>query len=281
MKHFPITPNFKYPDLSHTDFRFGSASQVPAVPLRENGDWRDFLPQGELQMRHGVETSVCFIEAQQHAIATIMEEVYFIINRDFAARWNLLHVDGSPEGGSPIEAAQSFRHDGLIAENLLPFSDDISSWDEFNSYKGGDEKKCKKAGEEFLKEWDLKWDIVIEREDKPEDKKAKLREALKYSPVPISVPAWFQSGDVFVRPPYMTEDNHLTLAVFMDAEGHIYVFDTYEPFIKKLDKDISPEFGIRWSVKKLEVPSAPLKKSFLKAILDFIIAMLKPHGKRN
>lgn len=251
MKYVPIEGNFIYPQNTETHYRFGSSTENNAPALRIDGDWRDYLPQGELQMRNGIETSTCFIAAQHNAIATLIEEMYGIKDSNYSARFNLLHTDGSPQGGDPTQAGQSFRNDGLIPESMLPFSDDIKSWDDFNSYLGGDENACTIAGKLFTSKWKLNWDIVIERYNTLEDKLTKLRQALMYSPIAMSVPAWYEENGMYVRPPGLEVDNHLVLAVFMDKD-YIYIFDTYEPFIKKVDININPNFAVRWTVKKID-----------------------------
>ena len=243
----PIKGNFIYPEVKETDYRFG-AIQTPIV--REDGDWRDYLPPTELQRRNGIESSSCFIEAQQHAIATIQEETFDIPDLNYSARFNLIYSDASPFGGDPLKGAQSFRHNGLIPDSMLPFSDEVKSWSDFCSFLGGNERTCIASGQQFLKRWKLNWLIVFERFESKETKDNKLREALKRGPVPMSVPAWYLKDGKYFRPDG-ERDNHMVTCVYMDKEGYKYVFDTYDPFIKILDKDINPEFAMRWTVNKL------------------------------
>jgi len=66
----PVKTNFIYPEILPEHYRFGSG-QILGTPLREDGDWRDYLPPEEAQNIRGIESSACYIEAQQHAIATI------------------------------------------------------------------------------------------------------------------------------------------------------------------------------------------------------------------
>lgn len=261
----PVPRNFVYPDITETDYRFGSG-QVSGISLRPNGDWRDYLPLGEEQRRNGVESSACFIEASQHANATLIEEQYDIKDLNFSARFNMIFTNATPFGGSPIEGAQSIRKNGMIPESMLPFSDEIHSWSEFNSFKGGSERACIAAGKQFLKRWQLNWDIVFTRDEKPEIKIKKLREALKFSPIPLSVPAWFERDGVYFRPEG-EQDNHLVEAVYVD-DKYIYIFDTYSPFLKKVDININPEFAMRWSVSKI-----PQKEPIFQQIINLIKAL--------
>ncbi len=245
-----IKSNFVYPTFKDTDFHFGSG-ELKGVPLREDGDWRDYVPQGEEQKRNGVESSACFVEAQLHAISTIQEEQYGIVDQDFSDRFTLIYSNGSPYGGSPLDSAAAVRNKGVIPESMLPFSGDIVSWDEFNSFKGGNEKACITAGKLWLKRWSPYNDIVFRREETIENKYRKLREALKYSPVPMSVAAWYRNADGLYYKPDGAEDNHMVVCIYVDSEGCPYILDTYGPiFIKKLTPYFDSEFAMRWVVLK-------------------------------
>lgn len=271
--HTPVPKNFIYPDVKESDYCFGSG-QLAGVVLRPDGDWRDFLPPEEEQRRNGIESASCFIQAQQHAIATILEEQYGIKDQNFAERFNLIHSQATSEGGSPLVGADSIRHDGLILDAMLPFSNDIQSWEEFDSYKGGDEITCVKTGQDWLGEWNLQQDIVFTRGEEIEIKYAKLREALKYGPLPISVTAWFLNNATgMYRKPDGYRDAHLVEAVYIDENNSVYVFDTYAPFIKKLEPFFNFDFCMRWTVEKIPV-GAP-KKNWLENLISQIIKFLK------
>lgn len=246
-----LPSNFQYPEIKQEDFRFGS-SQLSGVPLREDGDWRDYLPLNEYQNRQGVESSSCYVFAQQNAIATILEEQFGIVDSNFSERYNALLSDGTPQGGDPLKAGQSFRHDGLIPDSLLPFSPDITSWEAFHSFNfngKNNENVCKIAGKDFLKKWQLNYDIVFTRNETPTDKYIKLREALKYSPVPVSVYGWVEEGGVYKKPNGV-RDNHLALCVYLDEQSRMHIRDSYDPMIKICEPWYNSEFACRWSVSQ-------------------------------
>lgn len=276
IEHTQVNTNFKYPQLETIvpAFKFGS-NKIKGTILREDGDWRDYLPPFELQERYGIESSACFIEAQQHAIANIQEEQYDLPDQNYASRFNVIFSNASPEGGDPLLAADSFRHDGLIPEEMLPFTDYIQSWQEFNSFKGGDEKACIEKGREFTRKWNLKYDVVFERNDSIEEKYDKLREALKFSPVPMSVSAWYLKGDEYVKP-QGARDNHLVLCVYLDDDNRPYWMDTYEPFLKMGEPFYNSEFAMRWTVEKKEVGNtlSPVKLTLFQSIIKWLKNLL-------
>lgn len=249
MRITPIQKNFIYPTITERHYRLGS---VVSPILRENGDWRDFLPPEERQNIRGIESSACYIEAQQHAIATILEEQFGMNDNNFSARFNALKSNGTDYGGDPLEGAESIRKDGLIPDALMPFGDDIQSWSDFHSWKGVNESLCEKTGKDFLDDWILNYEIVFERGESKEVKYRRLKEALKYSPIPMSVYGWVDENGVYIKPE-SENDNHLTLCVYVDEQNRPYFFDTYSPFIKISEPFYNSDFALKWSVKENEM----------------------------
>lgn len=252
MKHTKIKTNFIYPNVKPEHYKFGS-NKISGNVLREDGDWRNYLPPEEEQNKRGIESSACYIEAQQHAIATILEEQYNLFDRNFSARFNAYLSGGTEQGGDPLVGAESMRNDGLIPDELMPFGDDIQSWNDFHSWKGTDEGLCRQEGDTFLKEWKLNYDIVFTRDEPIEIKMSKLREALKYSPVPMSVYAWYQDSQENYIKPEGVNDNHLVECVYLDENNCPYVRDTYSPFLKKLEANYNSDFSLRWTVNRKEI----------------------------
>lgn len=156
-KHTPIAQNFVYPEISHEDRTFGYS--LVGQTLRVSKDWRDYLPPIEEQNIRGVESSACFIEGQQHVIATLLEEAFLEPDKNFSARFNALLSKGTSVGGDPVRGAKSIKYDGLIPDRMMPFGGEIKSWADFHSWKGVKEKDCRAEGKRFLNEWKLNFKI--------------------------------------------------------------------------------------------------------------------------
>jgi 5-methylcytosine-specific restriction enzyme A len=268
MKHKQIH-NFIYPDIKphHRKFGADNAGEV----IRENGDWRDYLPPEEEQNKNGVESSACYIEAQQHTIATILEEEFGLPDQNFSSRFNVLLSGGTEYGGDPLAGADSIVNDGLIAESFMPFSDDISSWSEFASWKGATERVCRAAGQLFKKRWNMKPFIVFEINEPFYIKYDKLKSALKRSPVPMSVypdENWLSKDPTIIHTkPDGARDVHLVECVYVDEFNRPHIRDTYPPFNKILAPYYNSDFAMRWSVKKL---AEAVAMSFCGMIKDLI-----------
>lgn len=247
-----LPTNFIYPDIKPNDLVFGKNEVVGEI-LRPDGDWRNFLPPEEIQKRNGIESSACFCEAQQHAIATILEEQYWDADNNYSARFNALLSGGTEYGGNPLECGQSIRHDGLVKETTMPFDDSIQSWSDYHSFKGVNELTCRAEGLKWLTRWKPNYSIVFTREHTLEEKYSLLREALKRSPVPISVCGVVDETGNYIQKLEGMVDTHMVLAVYVDNNNCIHIRDTYPSFNKILPPNYNPDFGMSWVVTRLEM----------------------------
>lgn len=250
IKHTFVPQNFLYPEIEHSDRVFG-ANYLTGTVLRDDGDWRTFTPPEELQARNGVEPASCYVQANQHVIATLQEEQFNLPDQNYSERFNFILSSGTQNGGDPLKAGDSIRKDGMIPDLMLPFSSDITSWEKFASFESGSEQKCLEEGQAWLKTWKPNYFMLFEREDSLESKYTKLRQALLFSPCPISVTAWYLKDGVYVKPEG-SRDNHLVEAVYVDVDNCIWVWDTYAPFLKKLAPNFNSDFGMRWGLTKVE-----------------------------
>lgn len=272
-----IRKNFIYPEIKREHHRFG-VNSVEAPDLREDGDWRDYTPPDEKQNVRGIESSACYIEASQHAIAIVEEEQFKIIDNNYSARYNALLSDGTPDGGDPIAGGDSIRWYGLIPDAMMPFSDEIESWQDFHSWMGVDETACRVAGRKDTELWKRNHSIVYERHEPFEVKFDKLAKALKKGPVCISV--WGKVGPDgnYLPKPSTAQDTHLVVALYIDHDNCIWIRDTYEPFTKKLPPYYNSDFGMSWTVSKIEPPKPdPIKEKepLLSVIWKWIVKQVK------
>lgn len=274
MRVYPVKSNFIYPEIKETDFKFGSG-QLGGKILREDGDWRDFLPPEEDQNKYGVESSACYVEAIQHGVATIEEEDFNEKDNNYAARFNALLSGGSIDGGDPLKAAYSIRHDGLVKDSSMPFSDVIKTWNDYHSWKGVDEKVVRAEGNGYVIAKDFGYDIVFQRNEPVKTKYLKAKNALKYCPLPVSVCAWFEDKGQYIKPEGM-RDNHLVLLVYIDENNRPYIWDTYSPYLKVLEPFYNFDFGMRISVTKKE--QTELKKTLAEYIQQAINLLLELVG---
>ena len=60
--------------------------------------------------------------------------------------------------------------------------------------------------------------------------------------------------------------------VFLDEENHPYIWDTYAPFLKKLDKNYDFDFAMRWTITKGTLKK---KENWLQEILLSLLEFFK------
>ena len=265
--------SFIYPDIKETDRTYSGFSS-PIILL--DGDWRQFLPLNEDQRVAGVESSACFIEAQQAIIATLMEVIYGIKDSNFSARFNALLSGGTEVGGDPIKGALSIKKDGLVSQSSMDWND-VSSWDYFHSWNGVDKEKCLLEGKNFVNQWDMSYRIVFEKDCPIETKYVLLKEALKRSPVAVSVYAWVEKDGVYYKPEGV-RDTHLTMvAVSVNDKGQVIVRDTYFPYLKTLEKDTDFEFAMSWAIRKRNPQEQlqEIQKSLIIILRDYVLQLFR------
>lgn len=252
MKIHPVSPNYIKPEFKETDYVFGS-SNLPKDILREDGDWRGFIPVPENQYKNGFDTVACTIFNTIHAICTIQEEKYGIKDENYSERWISILSNNTKAGNDPIRVAQAIRDYGLIPDSMLPFDETITSWEEYNSFKGGSERACYAAGQQWLKRWNFGYERVWNGDIPPELKIEKIKQTLTLSPVGAAVFAWIENDGVFVKP-QGEFDNHWTMITYVNKDNNPMADDSYDPFEKTLEKNYDFSLAIRYHVDKIETP---------------------------
>lgn len=241
------------------ELKFG-AQQV----LQENGQWDTFLPETEAQVKK-TETSNCTGFATNNALEIIMARRFGGLY-DYSDRATGILAETRPPGNDPNKVIEAVRDNGLLPEADLPFSDDITSPDQYYSpspLPSALLTKCKL----FLKTYTIAHEWVT-------NDPASLMRNLKYSPLGVSVFAWAKDGDLYYKPAG-EKDNHWTLCVGYKENEYWLIFDSYTDEgspIKKLRWDY--QFGY---VKKYSVIDQPTPEqiSILQKILAKLAEVLK------
>mgnify|MGYP001599222192 CR=1 FL=1 len=99
-----------------------------------------------------------------------------------------------PPGNDPAKIAETIRKQGLVLEKYLPFSSDIQTVEEYYSPNPLPESIIQQ-GKSWLFWYDFKHEYVFDKDTLLEEKQKRLMEALKYSPLGISVFAWAENPD--------------------------------------------------------------------------------------
>jgi len=240
--------SFIYPKITEKDRVYGGGIFSELV-IKPNGDWRNVEIPNEDQNVAGVESSACYIEAQQSSDATFKEYIYGIQDDNYSARFNALLSGGTENGGDPIKGAMSIKKDGVIPQEMMDWKD-IKSWQDFHSWKGVNKEQCIFKGQEDANQWDKRFKIIAEKYTPLETKFINLKEGLKRGLCQISVSAWYERNGQYYKPKGM-QDNHFVKVEYVDKDNSIHIKDTYYPYKKVLEPNYDFDFGMYRTLRKL------------------------------
>ena len=236
---------FLKPEIKPDDYVLG-AGKIPEEVLQENGNWLLLLPIFEKQKK-GTETYNCTAFGTTSALEILMKKK-FGEEKNYSDRALGIMAGTFPPGNDPNTVAQALRDNGLINEELLPFSDDIDSVEKYYSPKPLPDNLVEAAKEftntyDFKHEWGWSWGVSLE------EKHRRLKEMLKCSPIGVSVYAWEQDGNgLHIK---TGEDNHWCVLYGFDELLNVWlIFDSYENNLKMLHPDYDFGWAKRYWIEK-------------------------------
>lgn len=213
----------------------GSIFGVDGPVINPSGDWSQWLPDKEPQMRRGVETQACTCYATLSALETlIFHKTGKAVN--YSDRYLAIVGKVDPyRGADPHRIAECVRKTaGCLAESKLPWTDDVKTPEDYYGIPQAIITQLMHEGTRWYDEYELAHEWVFQG-GTPESKRKLLQEALKKGPVCVSVSAWYYENDkrYYYKPPG-TLDNHWTVLAAAPP-GKYVVFDSYDGYLKDLD----------------------------------------------
>lgn len=234
---------FIQPKIDETHYVFGSGA-LGGVVLQENGQWDAFLPAVELQYETDFDSYNCTGYGTTNCFETLLNRLK--IEKNFSDRYLGVCAGTQPPGNDPHVVAQAVRHSGLIEEKYLPFDKELlTSWQEYFSYKGGDEKTCEIEGQKFLTKFSVGHDWVLVGGETKEARLAKMKAGLLSSPLGASVSAWFLEDGLYVDKDI--PNNHWVMIYGYNEQGW-KVFDSYDQTHKIVSYDHKIQFAKRYTI---------------------------------
>ena len=246
------------------------ASKMPYISYVEDGDWRPYKPPFEHQAPN-FETSACTAFTVENQIQFFMKAVY---GEDVDLSENFLALSvpiGIGKGADPQRTYEAARHVGMVDSNVLRMGKTEEEWSDQTRLT----KSIQARGlywlrkHDFFHEW--LWDSPSNR---PSNYMEILKDALKTSPIGISVSAWETETDQWGNEVYVSRgdvNNHKTLCVFIDDEGYPWVYDSYQPYYKRLSKDHNIRRAKRIWINKRTVPAMKTHIKILQAIINMFM----------
>lgn len=254
---------FVKPVIAPEDYVFG-AGQVAQDVLQPDGQWEAFAPDKEAQSIRGIETFNCTAFSTLNAIEILMRRK-FDVSANNSDRFAGIMAGTKPPGNSPHTVAEAIRHFGSIPEAALPFDDRVMNVDDYYQPSPMEDMYLD-IGKDWLKNFVFKHEWVTPTPEK-------LMEALKQSPIGVSVHAWKKGPNGQFYRSEGDEDNHWALLIGYKKHGYWLIYDNYEddgkPF-KKLDWDYT--FGF---AKRYWLDQAVFKPSFLARLVAALKKLFK------
>lgn len=246
---------FQAPEITPDQYvlgGIGGAKELGGKILMPGGHgWGDHRPAYETQNKNGLETMNCSNYGTNNAWETLMQFFWPKPGGyDFSERYTGVETGTSRNGNNPHDVAEKIRTEcGLIPETVLPFSDEINTWEEYYA-PSPMETAYLVQGQHFLNAYKLGHEWVF-TSGTLEQKQTAIKYALQFSPLGISVFAWRKDSetDLYVKLSGDSDNHWVELLDFEEGE-YWEIYDHYDGGIKHLAWDYSFGFAKRYSVEK-------------------------------
>ncbi len=173
------------------------AGTIPHEERNPLGDWRPYLPPGEWQANHQVDTMACVTFSALNCLETQMK--FYNVTMNLSDRFTAKMSNTTPQGNYLYRVADSIRKDGVLPEHHWPAPQQFS-WD---SYYADIPQSVKDLSQKI----DVRYEFVSDHS------KESLKHQLKHAPLQVVIPG------------------HAVMLFLCDNDVDRY-FDSYEPYKK-------------------------------------------------
>lgn len=203
---------------------FGAITEKVLMP---NHSWAGFLPEYEKQSEGDFDTYACTVFGTFNCIETYLFAQYGI-KKNFSDRFTAVMSGTIPGWGNYIDApARSIAKDGVIEESEYPFVGNEKEYYKIIS------NKLKEKVKQSLTQWEIQSEWVDWAGCDPEE----LWGALQYSPLEVTVLAWYPPKDGTYLNTGSDKTNHVVMLFAGEYKKWWLIYDHYEQSIKKLSWD--------------------------------------------
>lgn len=248
----------------HWQMGGGKATERFGGDLNPSGDWTASLPQNEAQSRGSFDTEGCVLFGTLKAY--IMLAIYLAfpdLPKDASERYFGVWAGTNQYGTDPHFSAEQLRTVcGLIPQDVMPWTDDIDTFDEYYNKSMG--QALLPLGSKlfdtytFGNEWVFPYGSTLT----PQQKQTALQAALKRGTVCVSISGDYRYNDGALTKNVGESDSHWVILYKHDGHGHIH--DQYAPFLKTLDQNYDHNAAKVYFLKP--VPSVTPKNDFWSSI---------------
>lgn len=228
------------PKILSDHYVLGSALSLGQEVIQPDGQWDAYLPTYEVQ-DDKFETYGCTVWGTENCIETLAKRIYGK-EYNFSERYPYILTPVRPPGADPHAVAECIRHLGLVDQSVLPMT---GTFEEFISPDPMLDWILRK-GKEWIAANDFGHEWLFTTNPNNETRAALFKQALQYSPLGVSVTAWYEGGGVYVD--LNLPNTHWCEIYGWEPRGW-KVFDSYDHTKKILSYEHHVEYAKRYSLK--------------------------------
>jgi len=250
--------------ITPDQYVLGGLTSLPKIVLKEDGQWDDYLPTYEPQFNQKFDSYGCTVWGTENAIEVLMKQKTGL-EANYSERFIYILAKIRPPGTSPHLVAEYIRQEGLINNDLLPMTE---SYEEFLRPDPMDVAllvEGQKWPYYFQHEW--LWDNMPDKQTRV----ATIKEMLRYSPIGVSVSAWYKENGVYVD---RDQPNNHWCVIFGYNDKGFKVFDSYDQSVKTLSFDHQIEAAKRYLLTPRVVTQNAIL-DVLKRVLNSLADMVR------
>jgi hypothetical protein len=254
-----------------TDWIAGGETGIALTERNAKANWKDYIPGPERQKGRTIETMACvtysalnLVETQirwmiaagmiSNALVEKMQKLGYFdanCNLNFSDRFTA-KMSGTGKTGNYLTAVwDSIRNHGLVPEKDWPSDVDKFTWDEY--YKEIPQAIKDKA-QKFREIFEVKYEFVFNGSGNSTDE---IREHITQAPLQLAAPVCKPWAGGVIKSCGSDIPQHATQIFGFNLGVEIDIFDTYDPFTKKLAWDYPMPYVLKGLVD-LKVTQEPL-----------------------
>lgn len=251
ISNIPVSQNFIPQPIEKESYVMGDGRLPLEILLKDGEDWDKWLPSPETQRKNGVDPNSCPAHGILEAVEAIGKRKYGAsFQSNLSERYLSIMSGMKGQGGFPFQVAEYMRLIcGAIPEVFLPFDSTITSVKKYftpspMSYG------LFKIGAHWATKYIFKHEWVFDPNENllVEEKRRRIIEALKSSPVGVAGYAWslHRDGKYYNDGPAI----HWYILSGYKKNDYMKARDSYSPYDKKLDWNYSFAYAERYSLNK-------------------------------
>lgn len=233
--------------IEEEQFLLGDGCLPADVIFKDGHGWGDYLPSDDFQFKNGLETMNCTSYGTLHALATLGKKKFGIqFQANLSERFLGVLAGTTQRGNDPHRVCECVRKYGVMPEVFLPFGSDIDTWPEYYS-PSPMTLQFLTYGQNWNRKYAFGHEWCFLPTDSLQVKQAKIKEALKYSPVCVSMYAWAKHSDGLY---YKDGNDNHWIEIYDFVEGKYWnCFDSYDKTHKLIAIDSNFGQGKRFHLE--------------------------------